>query len=110
MESEAALIIGPSGTEYAASNSAGECGSMTLTIVPHALTIPETPSNGDNISLTDNLEIRQEMIWLINQARKANGIPEPSVNEALMNTAQICSSQRYTWGITPQREAKPLLM
>ena len=46
--------------------------------------------------------IRQEMIWLINQTRKANGISELPVNEALMNAAQVCSNQRYTWHHAPE--------
>ena len=88
--------------EITASNSAGECGSMTLTVSSTTPTIPEPLSDGDNTSLTDNLEIRQEMIWLINQTRKANGISELPVNEALMNAAQACSNQRYTWHHAPE--------
>ena len=125
------LIIGPSGTEYTvtssdldtvsvehvltfwvavakaegtaeitASNSAGERGSVTLTVGPAAT--PETLACGDSASLTDNLEIRQEMIQLINQIRKANGVSELLVNEALMNAAQACSNQRYTWHHAPE--------
>ncbi|MCI9403536.1 MAG: CAP domain-containing protein, partial [Oscillospiraceae bacterium] len=48
-----------------------------------------TSSNPDTVAveqvLTDNMEIRQEMIRLINQTRKANGVSELPVNEALMN-------------------------
>ena len=88
--------------EITASNSAGECGSMTLTVSSTTPIIPETPSDGDSTSLTDNLEIRQEMIRLINQTRRANGVPELSVSEALMNAAQACSNQRYTWHHSPE--------
>ena len=88
--------------EITASNSAGECGSMTLTISSATPTTSEIPSNGDSISLTDNLEIRQEMIRLINQTRKANGVSELPVNEALMNAAQACSSRRCTWHHSPE--------
>ncbi len=88
--------------EITASNSAGECGSMTLTVSSTTPIIPETPSDGDSTSLTDNLEIRQEMIRLINQTRRANGGPELSVSEALMNAAQACSNQRYTWHHSPE--------
>ena len=126
------IIIGPSGTDYTvtssnpdtvaveqvltfwvavaktvgtaeitASNSAGERGSVTLT-VGSAPAAPEAPASGDSASLTDNLEIRQEMIWLINQTRKANGVLELPVNEALMNAAQACSNRRYTWHHAPE--------
>ena len=88
--------------EITASNSARERGSMTLTVGPEAPTALETPVIVDSASLTDNLEIRQEMIRLINQTRKANGVLELPVNEALMNAAQACSNQRYTWHHAPE--------
>ena len=88
--------------EITASNSTGEYGNMMLTVNTTAPTTPETPSDGDSTILTDNLEIRQEMIRLINQTRKANGVPELPVNEALMNAAQICSNRRYTWHHSPE--------
>ena len=88
--------------EITASNSAGECGSMTLTVSSTTPIIPETPSDGDSTSLTDNLEIRQEMIRLINQTRKANGVSELPISEALMNAAQVCSNRRYTWHHSPE--------
>ena len=88
--------------EIAVSNSAGECGSMTLTVGSAASAAPEAPASGDSANLTDNLEIRQEMIRLINQTRKANGVPELPVSEALMNAAQACSDRRYTWHHAPE--------
>ena len=75
---------------------------MTLMISCTTPTTPEIPSDGDSTSLTDNLEIRQEMIQIINQTRKANGVPELPVNEALMNAAQACSNRRYTWHHAPE--------
>ena len=63
-------------TEITASNSTGECGSMTLTVSSAASAAPETHTSVDNTGLTDNLEIRQEMIRLINQTRKAYGVSE----------------------------------
>ena len=89
-------------TEITASNSTGECGSMTLTVSSAASAAPETHTSVDNTGLTDNLEIRQEMIRLINQTRKANGVSELPVNEALMNAAQVCSDRRYTWHHAPE--------
>ena len=127
-EEQSGLIIGPSGTDYnvissdpntvaveqvqtfwaaiakakgtaeiTASNSAGECGSMTLTVISTTPTTPEIPYDGDSTKLTDNLEIR-----LINQTRRANGVSELPVNDALMNAAQACSNQRYTWHHSPE--------
>ena len=88
--------------EITASNSAGKHGSVTLTVGPEAPTAPETPVSVDSASLTDNLEIRQEMIRLINQTRKDNGVSELPVSEALMNAAQACSNRRYTWHHAPE--------
>ena len=92
-----AVAKGAGAAEITASNSAGECGSMTLTVGSAASAAPEAPASMDSASLTDNLEIRQEMIRLINQTRKANGVSELPVNEALMTAAQACSDRRYTW-------------
>ena len=88
--------------EIIASNSAGEHGSITLIVGSAALITPETSASGDSTSLTDNLEIRQEMIRLINQTRKDYGVLELPVSEALMNAAQACSNRRYTWHHTPE--------
>ena len=83
--------------EITVSNSAGERGTVILTVGSAAPAAPEAPASGDSAGLTDNLEIRQEMIWLINQTRKDNGVSELPVSEALMNAAQACSDRRYTW-------------
>ena len=88
--------------EITASNNVGECGTVTLTVGSAAPTAPEAPASGNSASLTDNLEIRQKMIRLINQTRKANGVPELPVSEALMNAAQVCSNRRYTWHHAPE--------
>ena len=80
--------------EITASNSAGEHGTVMLTVSSAAPTASETPTSMDSANLTDNMEIRQEMIRLINQTRKDNGVSELPVNEALMNAAQALSDQR----------------
>ena len=117
------LIIGPSGAEYTvtssapdivaveqvltfwvavakaegtaeitATNRAGASGTLTLTVGS-----ANAPASPDITNQPDNMEIRQELIRLINQTRKANGISELPVNEALMNAAQVCSNRHYTW-------------
>lgn len=52
-------------------------------------------NKGSSIDLTANMEIRQEMIRLINQTRRANGVGELTVNKALMDAAQDCSTQMF---------------
>ena len=88
--------------EITASNSVGDHGTVTLTVGSASPAAPEAPTSGDSADLTDNMEIRQEMIRLINQTRKANGVSELPVNEALMNAAQACSDRRYTWHHAPE--------
>ena len=86
--------------EITVSNNSGECGAVTLTV--GAAADPAPPVEDDNTGLTDNMEIRQEMIRLINQTRKVNGVSELPVSEALMNAAQTCSNRRYTWHHAPE--------
>ena len=88
--------------EITASNSAGEYGTVTLTVGSTSPAALEAPAGGDSAGLEDNLEIRQEMIRLINQTRKANGALELPVSEALMSAAQTCSDWRYTWHHAPE--------
>ena len=119
------LMIGPSGTEYTvtssdpdtvaveqitgfwvavaksegtanitAANRAGERGTLTLTVGSGA---PAAPAVVDGPSPTEEPDVRQELVRLINQTRKANGVAELPVSEALMTAAQACSDRRYTW-------------
>ncbi len=78
--------------EITAANRAGVSGTLTLTVGS-----ANAPASPDSAIQPDNMEIRQEMIRLINQTRKANGVSELPVNEALMTAAQSCSDRRYTW-------------
>lgn len=43
-----------------------------------------------------DMEIREEMIRRINEVRRKYGVPELTVNQALMGAAQECSSCLYT--------------
>lgn len=120
------LIIGPSGTAYTVTSSnpavimvekvsgnwvavaksagtatvtvqssSGETGQLTLTVTGGTVGgQPSAPEQG--IDLSANMEIRQEMVRLINQVRRENGVAELEVNEALMNAAQDCSAQGFT--------------
>ena len=78
--------------EITATNRAGASGTLTLTVGS-----ANAPASPDITNQPDNMEIRQELIRLINQTRKANGVSELPVSEALMNAAQVCSNRRYTW-------------
>lgn len=85
--------------EITATDSAGKSGTMTLTV---GTASPAEISGEETISPMPNAEVRQELIRLINQTRKANGVPELPVSEALMSAAQTCSDRRYTWHHAPE--------
>jgi len=122
------LIIGPSGTEYTANSSTpdvvrvgnvlgrwtataqapgtatitvtapdGGTGSATITVVSADAAVPDKADDSDAY-----LEVRQELIRLINQTRVANGVSELPVSDALMTAAQTCSDRRYTWHHAPE--------
>lgn len=117
------LIISPSGTDYKVSSSdpsivdiesvlglwaaiAKAPGTAALTVtapdgrmgrvvVTVSVAIPD-PERTQDIDLSANMEIRDEIIRLINQTRKANGASELAANAALMDAAQDCSAQGFT--------------
>ncbi|MCI8813269.1 MAG: CAP domain-containing protein [Oscillibacter sp.] len=86
------------------SNDAGETGSLSLT-VEETISAKEPPASSGEIDLNANMEIRQEMIRLINEVRRKNGVAELSVNESLMNAAQDCAAHQmrnhspYEWQV-----------
>ena len=59
-----------------------------------------TPSTGT--SRTEESDVRQELVRLINQTRKANGVSELPVSETLMDAAQTLSDLRYSWHHTQE--------
>ena len=72
----------------------GRTGSVTITVQS---AIPSSPAGESTAALTDNMAIRLELVRLINQTRVANGVAELPVSEVLMNAAQACSDQHYTY-------------
>ena len=53
------------------------------------------PLQGTGTQPTD-MEIREEMIRRINEVRRKYGVPELTVNQALMDAAQECSAYLYS--------------
>ena len=43
------------------------------------------------------MEVREEIIALVNQIRREHGVQELSADQSLMDAAQVCASRRYTW-------------
>ena len=71
----------------------GSQGRLTLTVTASSQEMVDSNTSTD---LSANLDIREEMIALINQVRRENGVPALETNQALMEAAQICSAQRFT--------------
>ena len=117
------LIIGPVGPEYTAESSnpeaitlervltywvavakaegtaeitvaddAGTAGSLTLTVG----TAKPSPAPSEALDLSANMDIRLEMVRLINEVRRENGLAELPMDESLMNAAQDVSGQGVT--------------
>ena len=85
-----------------ATGSAGENGTMTLTVGSTASAAPTESAAENSAGYGEEPDARQELIRLINQTRAANGVPELPVSEALMTAAQVCSDSRYTWHHTKE--------
>ena len=83
----------PEGTaEITVTNGNGGTGRLTLTV--GAADSPPAPSEAPDPSA--NMDIRMEMMRLINEVLLENGPTELSVDESLMNAAQDVSCQCVT--------------
>ena len=87
--------------EITVTNEAGATGSLTLT-VSSARAADGSPkeksalTQADTLDLSANMDVRLEMVRLINEVRLENGLAELPVDESLMNAAQDVSSQCVT--------------
>lgn len=72
----------------------GEKGTLTIMVTG---SITPDPPISYPVDLGANMEIREEIIALVNDVRRENGVAELAVNQSLMNAAQASASQRYTW-------------
>ena len=78
--------------EITVTNEAGSMGNLTLTVEA----AEPSPVPSENPNLSANLDIRLEMVRLINEVRRENGLAELPMDESLMNAAQDVSSQCVT--------------
>ena len=95
-----AVAKGAGTAEIVAANRAGASGTLTLTVGS-----AYAPASPDSANQPENLDIRQELIRLINQTRKANGVSELPVSEALMNAAKSAPTGAIL-GITHRRSVR----
>ena len=86
--------------EITVTNEAGTTGSLTLTV--EAAGAAGSSQEGTSapaqaeVHLTASMDIRLEMVRLINEVRRENGLSELPMDESLMNTAQDVSGQCVT--------------
>lgn len=81
------VAVAPGIAEVTAVSSEGNSGSVMVTV---------EGVQSKSLDLSANMDIRQEMVRLINQTRRENGVNDLTVNTALMNAAQDCSAQMFT--------------
>lgn len=79
--------------EITVSNEAGETGTLTLTVGPIA---PQESNSTDSPSQSEVSDVRLELVQLVNEVRRENGVAELTVDQRLMDAAQECSSRKYT--------------
>lgn len=91
-----AVAKSPGSAVIIVSDGTGGMGSVTLT-VESAVENVEIPASS-SIDLSANMDVRQEMIRLINQVRRENGVGELTINDALMNAAQDCCETAMAYG------------
>ena len=87
-----AIAVASGSADVIVTDADGHSASLTLTV--HQ---PEEIASAQNIASQDTDAIRQELIERINQVRRENGVSELSVNQALMDAAQYCSSLHVTY-------------
>ena len=88
--------------EITVTGRSGDTGHLTLIVGSAVSAVPAEPAREDSAGRTEQPEVRQELIRLINETRKASGVAELPVSEALMNAAQAISDRRYTWHHTKE--------
>lgn len=85
--------------EITVSNQTGETATLTLTVGSHAPQAPTVESSPDQ---GEALDVRLELVRLVNEVRRENGVAELPVSEALMSAAQTISDKKYTWHHTKE--------
>lgn len=79
-----------------ATGHAGETASLTLTVGDPTPSSSQTTAEAP-VPVTELDEVRQEIVRLVNEVRRENGVPELTVNDALMNAAQEQAETLYTY-------------
>ena len=85
----------PGAATVAVTTPSGARGTLSVTVLSGDAA--GTSAEDTSSELDANMEIREEIITLVNQIRREHGLQELSTNQSLMDAAQVCASRRYTW-------------
>lgn len=121
------MVVKSTGTAVVSiTDDAGNTASMTMTVggaessptpPPAESSSPaQAPESSDPVvnsewshnpdtDLTANMDIRQEMVWLINQVRQEHGLAELPMDDRLMNATQDVSTRHFKEHTRYEREA-----
>ena len=89
-----AVAKSPGSARIFAVTADGERGNLVM-IVPGDTGGLTDPGTGADYS--DNLEIREEILTLVNQVRQEYGLPAAPADPSLMDAAQDYATRRNTW-------------
>lgn len=70
----------------------GQQGALAITVAED-----DTQASPVFIDLNENLEIRQDILTLVNQVRQKHGLSAVPADQALMDAAQDYATRRNTW-------------
>ena len=121
------MVVKSAGTAVVSvTDEAGNTANMALTIGGSTSSQPSSPapatdsgaeqstespvinsewSHNPDADLTANMDVRQEMVRLINQVRQEHGLAELPVDDRLMNAMQDVSTQHFLRHTRYEREA-----
>ena len=86
----------PGTVTITAVGSNGAKGELTLQVIGDGGTTAGS-SDGSATAFDSNMEVREEIIRLVNQVRREYGVPELVVNASLMSAAQERAETMYTY-------------
>ena len=85
----------PGAATVAVTTPSGARGTLSVTVRSSDAT--GASAEDTSSELNANMEVREEIIALVNQVRREHGVQELSADQSLMDAAQVCASRRYTW-------------
>ena len=61
---------------------------------------PYTGKASETLSTLE--QARRDIVTLVNEVRRENGLPDLEIDQRLMDAAQVCTDRRYTWHHTQE--------